>query len=283
MAQNQIQVDAIVGATDTFALQQYAPIIANRMQSDLLLAQQWALQNGYPAVQPTANGGMVKVWRPLRDDFYEYMGTDNAISVRTVSTDAVRFGGSLNLDLTGAGYTVRIWDEGMVFNHQEYPGRAVIGGIGDMGTMVSDHATHVSGTLISSGNIVPASKGMAPLGRVGFETIDFDIAEMINGASAGLFLSNHSYSVRMGWRIVGNTWYWEGDVTVSPTEDYRFGFYDGPSRDFDFVAFHAPYHLIVKSAGNNRQDIGPPPGGFHLVQIGGQLVGSNSIRNPDGP
>ncbi|MEM6271260.1 MAG: S8 family serine peptidase [Bacteroidota bacterium] len=281
-AQNQFQLDAVVASTDTLALQQFQPVIRAQMEADLLQAQWWALQNGYPLSMPASNGGSTQVFRPLRDDFYEYIGTDNAISAQTISTDELHFGGNLNLNLTGAGYTAWIWDEGSVHPHQEFAARSDTGRLGDFAAE-SNHATHVAGTIISSGSYVPASKGMAPAAHLRFETIANDISEMMSGASIGVLISNHSYSVRMGWIIVGNSWWWLGDLSISSTEDYRFGFYNSDAEYYDFLAYHAPYYLIVKSAGNNRLEVGPPPGGAHYIQTGGQWVLDSTVRNPDGP
>jgi len=49
---------------------------------------------------------------------------------------------------------------------------------------------------------------------------------------------------------------WFGDPSISPVEDYRFGFYGPRERDWDEIAYNAPYYLIVKSAGNDRGDNG---------------------------
>ncbi|MCK5280969.1 MAG: S8 family serine peptidase, partial [Cyclobacteriaceae bacterium] len=92
-------------------------------------------------------------------------------------------------------------------------------------------------------------------------------------ASEGLVISNHSYGLRTGWDVTsgGTGWQWFGDPSISNVEDYRFGYYDASnSRVWDDIAFNAPFYLIIKSAGNDRTDIGdgtrPPDGPFDSLE-----------------
>jgi len=72
-------------------------------------------------------------------------------------------------------------------------------------------------------------------------------------------VSNHSYGFLRGWAYNGTGWSWYGDTTISRQEDYLFGFYDEQARDWDEIAYNAPLYLIVKSAGNDRNE-GPAYG-----------------------
>ncbi len=79
-----------------------------------------------------------------------------------------------------------------------------------------------------------------------------DLAEMAAEAASGALVSNHSYGFARGW--YGGSWY--GTPSISTQEDYKFGFYDSYAQAWDLVAYDAPYYLIVKSAGNDRNDCG---------------------------
>jgi hypothetical protein len=103
---------------------------------------------------------------------------------------------------------------------------------------------------------------------------DYDESEMASAAASGMNVSNHSYGYITGWYLSGD-WYWYGDITISTTEDYGFGFYSSSAQEWDQIAYNAPYYTIVKSAGNDRDDFGPGPGGGHWVW-------STDTRDPDG-
>ena len=53
-------------------------------------------------------------------------------------------------------------------------------------------------------------------------------------------------------------------MTVDPHEDPGFGFYSARTALWDEIAHNAPFYLIFKSAGNDRNDVGPDSG-THLV------------------
>jgi hypothetical protein len=140
-----------------------------------------------------------------------------------------------------------VWDSGrVVSDHAEFGGRVTQM---DVPTRNSQHATHVSGTLIAGG-VNPSARGMsyqAPLHAYDWR---FDTAEMAVAAAGNLQISSHSYAHASGWE--GNRWY--GDISVSQNEDYGFGFYDEDAQAIDEVAYLAPEYLIVLAAGNDRND-----------------------------
>jgi methionine-rich copper-binding protein CopC len=43
-----------------------------------------------------------------------------------------------------------------------------------------------------------------------------------------------------------------GDTSISQREDWKFGFYDDGAREWDELAYNAPYYLIVRACGNDR-------------------------------
>ena len=77
---------------------------------------------------------------------------------------------------------------------------------------------------------------------------------MAIAAANGMEISNHSYGYARGWRWNGSSWDWYGSTSISDVEDYRFGFYDAGTKEWDDIAYNAPYYLICKSAGNDRGD-----------------------------
>jgi hypothetical protein len=194
-----------------------------------------------------------------------WLRTENLDAARTVSSDDVWPGGSGGFAITGAGATpgrLGVWDAGGVrTSHQEFGGRATQI---DSPSSTHYHSTHVAGTLIASG-VDGGAKGMSPAGRLDCYDWDSDTSEMATAAAGGMWLSNHSYGYVTGWYWSSSSgnWYWYGDLALDPTEDSGFGFYSFLSVDWDQIAYDAPYYLIVKSAGNDRNDDGPGPGGGH--------------------
>ena len=209
-----------------------------------------------------------------------YFTVENLNAARTVSTDDVWPGGSGGFSLTGSGTAVGklgVWDAGAVLaTHQELNGRVTQV---DSPSSTHYHSTHVAGTLIASG-VQSAAKGMSYQANLTAYDWNSDNSEMASAAAAGMNISSHSYGLITGWYYSGD-WYWFGDISISTTEDYGFGFYSSDAEAWDQIAYNAPYYTIVKSAGNDRNDNGPGPGGGHYVWDGG-WVWSTAIRDPDG-
>jgi hypothetical protein len=205
---------------------------------------------------------------------------ENINAARTLSTDDVWPGGGGGFFLSGSGTTLgelAIWDGGGVrTTHQEFSGRVTQM---DSPGGTSYHSTHVAGTMIGEG-VVSSAKGMSFQGTLAAYDWDSDDSEMASAAAGGLNVSNHSYGYATGWYYSGD-WYWFGDISVSTVEDYGFGFYSPEAEAWDEIAYDAPYYTIVKSAGNDRNDYGPGPGGGHYVWDG-SWVWSTDTRDPDG-
>ena len=209
-----------------------------------------------------------------------FLGTDNENAAKTVGTNLVVAGATNGYGLTGNGMIIGEWDGGQVLaTHQELNGRVTQI---DNASTLSDHATHVCGTMIASGMTTNA-KGMATAATVKAHDFGNDYTEMTTFSSTGL-LSNHSYGTITGWRLMNNgDWRWYGDTTLSTVEDYRFGFYTSRARSWDLLANSAPNYLIVKSAGNDRNDGPPPAGTSHKILNGsGNWITSNTVRPKDG-
>lgn len=184
-----------------------------------------------------------------------YQQTDNnSVAASTISTNRVYPSASIasKYNLAGRGFTVGEWDGGASrITHREFEGRSVQA---DNSTMaLSEHATHVGGTLIAGG-ISANARGMAYQAKLLTHDWNSDDAEMTSRAAQGLLVSNHSYGTQCGWELNETTgqWEWNGNDAISTQYDYKFGYYDTQARDWDRISYNAPYYLIVKSAGNSR-------------------------------
>jgi hypothetical protein len=241
-----------------------------------------AQRRGWPIRREFPDGTLLELQYLLPNGMPVYYQTTNLNAARTVSTDNVWPGGSGGLNLSGNGMTVGEWDGGAVRGtHQELTGRVnQVDGV----LTISNHSTHVAGTLIASG-VVSNARGMAYQANLDAYDWNNDGAEMATAAAGGLLLSNHSYGFTRGWDFNSfgdGRWVWWGDPSVNLTEDYLFGFYDQSSQNWDDIAYNAPDYLIVKSAGNDRNDFGPAAGTQYWVWNGSTWVLSTTTRNPDG-
>ncbi|MCB9305865.1 MAG: S8 family serine peptidase [Lewinellaceae bacterium] len=240
----------------------------------------YALRYNIPLQVRDSGGQITAILDHIDRGHPVYIGPDNAISQTSLSVDAVKTGGELGLSLTGAGQTLGIWEAGGTVrtSHQEFGGRVV----NLDGTASSDHATHVAGTMIAAG-VDPAAEGFSEAANLRCYDASGDIGEMaFEAANTPIRVSNHSYGAFAGWDFDNdptvNMWRWYGiDPAVT---DWKFGAYDSDAQSMDNVAFNAPFYLIVKSAGNDRNDNGPPAGTTYLLGFGSTT--STAARNPDG-
>lgn len=189
-------------------------------------------ENGFPLFYATSNNGT----------------NGGAI---TSSTNALWPHGSLCLGLTGENMKIAEWDGGAVRStHVELAGRVTQK---DGYTTLSGHSTHVAGTLISTG-IDTVSRGMSFQANLDAYQWDNDYAEMCVAAAKGLLISNHSYTYLSGWEW--GTWSggaskWHFFGRDNEFTGWMFGAY-ASARDWDLIAYNAPYYTIVKAAGNEH-------------------------------
>ena len=215
------------------------------------------------------NGSTVSLIRIMPSGIPEYYTTFNQLASENVGTSKLRPGAELSLNLTGKNMLIGVWDSGSTnVEHQEFGDRVEI----KDNIPFDDHGTHVAGTIAAAG-VNPQARGMAYESKIIAYEFNNDNSEMAEEAAEGLIISNHSYGLRTGWDVAsgGTGWQWFGDPSVSNVEDYRFGYYDAAnSRVWDDIAFNAPYYLIIKSAGNDRTDIGdgtrPPDGPYDCLE-----------------
>ena len=210
-----------------------------------------------------------------------YLTTEsNANAAATTRTNQLYSGGSLGLSLSGSSDAVKnrlgIWDGGAVLaTHQEFGTRVTQQ---DNVSTTDIHATHVSGTLIAAG-ISAQAKGMSFGANLKAWDFSSDVTEMAVAAK-DLAVSNHSYGYQAGWvyNTTINRWAWYGNTSISQTEDYKFGFYDTNTQTLDKIANAAPFYLIVKSAGNNRDENGPSDGSYYFLGSSTK-DSSNAVRS----
>jgi hypothetical protein len=228
-------------------------------------AHELARRKGLPVRSKSASGGVIELQRMSPDGRPVYYITNNIDAADTVSTDEIWPGGSAGLNLSGSGFTVGEWDAGAIADHPEFTGRLTQVDMADIIAKAapdtvtpSNHSTHVAGTLAAEG-ISPQARGMAHDANLHAHDWDSDTSEMITAALGNMLVSNHSYGIAAGWlnfdKAAPRDWMWiGGDTNI---EDWNFGYYSDLTETWDLVAYNAPYYLIVKAVGNDRQDSGP--------------------------
>ena len=219
--------------------------------------------NNVEARQEFADGTIIELVDVV-DGQPVYYKTDNAGAAITTRANQLWQGGSVGVVIEGEGYNkVGIWDGGAVRKtHQEFNNTGTQRVTQpDNVTSQSAHSTHVAGTIVAGG-VNANAKGMAHKGQLKAYDWNSVETEMSAAATAGMEISNHSWGQIRGWNQDETTgaWTWNGSTSVSPTEDYLFGFYNSQARTWDQIAYNAPFFLITKSAGNDRGD-GPSNAG----------------------
>jgi hypothetical protein len=167
--------------------------------------------------------------------------------------DTVRPGGETGFSLTGRGALVGEWDEsGARDTHVDLRGRIA----NRDGSGLSDHSTHLAGTIAGSGAGDPLAEGMAPGAAIFSYSWELDLVEMSNEAWA-LGASSHAYGPALGWQenpACPEQWSWAGER--GDREDPRFGHYGDAAAALDRVVRQTDL-LSIWAAGNDRDD-GPP-------------------------
>ncbi|MFU8847575.1 MAG: S8 family serine peptidase [Opitutales bacterium] len=238
---------------------------------------------GIPMRQVLPNGTVTEIMGLDENGEFLINRTRNANAAISSAANLVN-AAPYNLD--GTGITVGVWDESAVrVTHQEFQtssGSRVT--VRDGATALSNHATHVAGTVNAAGVSI-TRKGMAPNALVDSYDWTNDDSEMAAaGASAPsqpgkITISNHSYGYIVGWAWNGSNWQWYGTGTDQNAYAAQFGQYSFKARDWDLIAYNAPYYLIFHSAGNDNTN---NPANGSQVLIGGSLVAYDSSIHPLG-
>lgn len=182
-----------------------------------------------------------------------FISNDNLLASMAAKNNHLYQGGSLNLNLSGEGYTIGVWDGGWCLsNHVEF----LTNGVSRISqpdnftnsTTSDSHATHVTGTVAASG-VNQSARGMAPKVSINSYNWTFDQTEVIAEIGTGMLISNHSYGIPI----------FSNNQQNAPT--WMMGCYNTTAREWDLIANNNPYYLSVHSAGNAGQD--SYTGGFH--------------------
>lgn len=239
-------------------------------EQNLQAAYAWADRNAFLHSWTQEKGAIIGITSLLYDHPVFYTTHNRRAGILTGAAQ-LHPGGNLDLTLSGRGLFIGLWDAGPALqDHQELAGRVQRQDFGDP----SDHATHVAGTLIASG-VVQEALGMAPDASIHSYNWTFHGSEIEAEALNGMLISNHSYGRITGWHYLtvgpdSSRWHWFGDPSISQTEDYAFGYYDRDAAMFDQLAYAHPNYLPVISAGNERDDKGPPGGYYRAIDLNGR-------------
>lgn len=258
IAQTEAERDLIRSNYDLPKLKDLTEQFDRNFNKEKAAALKAAALYGWKESIELPNGGIAILVGIFDDGTPKYYRTYNREAGITTRTDRVQTGGSLGLNLNGENMIGGIWDGGRVRNtHILLENRVTQM---DNPSSFSDHSTHVSGTMIGTGNVVDgAAKGMAPMAELIAYDFNNDESEMTAAAANGLLISNHSY----GYKIeLLPLWY--------------LGYYDSSARNLDIITFNAPYYLPVCSAGNDRQS-GQNSGDGGYDYLTGYAVSKNSI------
>jgi subtilisin-like proprotein convertase family protein len=261
-AQNSQQIQEITKSYDLNAIKLLQGKIKATEDKDRQFAIETANKNGWPIRIDLENGGVEELIKIDPNGFPIYRRTDNVDAAVSTRTNFINSGGGLGLNIDGQGMVARVWDGGTVRRTHSGFGSRVQTVDDANGTTFSDHATHVTGTVIATPwNVTSENiKGMAPLANAKTFNWTNDESEALSEAALGMLVSNHSYGVAVAATIPA--WY--------------IGSYVDSSRDWDQIAYSAPYYLPVFSAGNdgnNNLNATPIAPGFD------KLIGDKVAKN----
>jgi subtilisin-like proprotein convertase family protein len=261
-AQNTKQIQEITKDYDLPAITALQKKTKEIEDKDRQFAVETANKNGWPIRIELENGGFEELIKIDPKGFPIYRRTDNVDAAVSTRTNFINSGGGLGLSIDGQGMVARVWDGGTVRRTHSGFGSRVQTVDDANGTTYSDHATHVTGTIIATPwNVTSENiKGMAPLANAKTFNWTNDESEALSEVALGMLVSNHSYGVAVAASVPA--WY--------------IGSYVDSSRDWDRIAYLAPYYLPVFSAGNdgnNNLNATPIAPGFD------KLIGDKVAKN----
>ncbi|QXP77796.1 MULTISPECIES: S8 family serine peptidase [Winogradskyella] len=260
-SQNESEVKEILRNTDVASLESLKADFLKQQKVNDDIINAYVIANNVPRI--IKDGDKVMEIRKIVNNKPVYISTDNLGGARTSRTNFVQAGGDLGLNLTGNSMYIGIWDGGSVLaTHNEF---RVFGGGSRVETPdaasslgISNHGTHVTGTIGASG-VNSSAKGMATATDMISYDWNGDSGEVINEiTNNGLLLSNHSYGIPIENATAAN-----------------IGTYNSEARSWDQIAYSAPYYLQVVSAGNDGSNTytGGNASGYD------KLVGEKNSKN----
>lgn len=239
-SQTKEDVAKIIKEYDVEKIQQKITYFEKLEESEKAKAIAAANKNGWPITIKGDDGSFQELMKLTPDGFPIYYSTTNVNAAKSTRANFLNTGGGLGLTLDGQGMVARVWDGGTVRrSHNGFTGRVTTVD-NPSGTTYSDHATHVTGTMIAlPWNFTSAGvKGMASAATARTFYWDNDESEALSEVLLGMVISNHSYGVPIGT-----------GTSILPA--WYIGAYTDDARNWDEIAYLSPYYLPVMSAGND--------------------------------
>jgi subtilisin-like proprotein convertase family protein len=264
-SQTKEDVAKITKDYDVEKIQQKITYFQKLEETEKAKAIEAANKNGWPIFIKGENGSIQQLMKLTPDGFPIYYSTTNVNAAISTRANYLNAGGGLGLSLDGQGMVARVWDGGTTRRtHSGFGGRVTT--IDDVsGTTYSDHATHVTGTILALPWNAGAAgvKGMASQATARTFNWDSDEAEALSEVLLGMLISNHSYGVPIG-------------TGTSTLPAWYIGAYTEDARGWDEIAYLSPYYLPVMSAGNdgsNNNNSSPIAIGYD------KLTGNKTSKN----
>lgn len=164
--------------------------------------------------------------------------------------------------LTGVDVNVAVKDGGAIYTHSDFGNRLTI----IDNDSVSDHATHVAGTIGGELAFQDNTGGMA--GDSDLYSYSFNVdgnppqtetdftVDYVSAVNNFISLINNSWGRNIGWYWDEEEEEWDNEDTGSSAPQSLFGDYTSDSEDLDdfIYDYFDNDALIIKSAGNDRVD-----------------------------
>ena len=193
-----------------------------------------------PAVQrsETKNGSLYYIKSIDENGQPVYINTkSNIASGELIKANSLYNGGSIGANITGTGMVAGVWDGGQVrATHELLTGQATMQASQPLNTLAgNNHMTHVTGTMVGK-NIGNTARGIAHTATARCYDWDNDEAEMLQFATDGFLISNHSYGMA-------------NDITQP---QWTFGAYNTTAKDWDAMLKATPNYLPFVAGGNEQ-------------------------------
>lgn len=234
-SQDKSQREKIIASYDLIKIESYSKYLNAKYIKEKNFALKMAKLNNWPLIK-SINGNFMELQRITSEGkplYYQTLNKDAAISTRA---NFLYQNGTLGLNIEGQGMSAFVWDGGStLLSHQEFMdnGTSKVISADNSNMPISDHATHVLGTMISKG-INLNSKGMAPQANGYALDWNNDAAEVTSATGFGMLISNHSYG-----------------PNIADLSTWSIGAYTSESEVWDNIMYNAPYYLLVCAGGND--------------------------------